>query len=129
MPAQKLTTATKPTTSATARGLNGLLGSNVASKKMRSDMGAIYPNKPKKRKPAFSSRASLPAQLRSTTAAPVIFIPSAVIAPERVAKIERAGIGRRADSRSAQAADNSACSSIAGERANRRAGAGTQKAA
>jgi hypothetical protein len=96
---------------------------------MRSDMAQFTRISQKRGSPRFLAGFPFPAQLRSTTAAPVIFIPSAVIAPERVAEIERAGIGRRADSCPAQAADNSACSSIARERANRRAGARTQKPA
>ena len=71
----------------------------------------------------------LPARLRSTTAAPVIFIPSAVIAPPRIAEIERARIGQRTDSRAAHTTDNGAGSGIAGKGANRGAGAGTQKSA
>ena len=52
--------------------------------------------------------------LRSTTAAPVVFIPSAVIALPRVAKIERARIAQRADRRATHAADDGAQSSVAG---------------
>jgi hypothetical protein len=56
-------------------------------------MGAIYPKKPKKRKPAFYRELPLSSATRSTTAAPVIFIPPTVVAPPRIAEIECAGIG------------------------------------